>query len=351
MPRSPRPPRPTLETVAEAAGVSRQTVSNVLNAPHLVRPETRQRVEEEIAGSGYRPVKAAQTLRTRRSYLIAAGMPVPAGNDGGVLDVFLRALTIGAQQRGYRILLVAAGDDQSEIRAYEDLLHDYDLDAFVLTGTHAGDERTEWLAAQRVPFVTFGRPWGTDGRPQHSWVDVDGAHGTHLATTHLIAAGHSRIAFLGWPEKSGVGDDRCAGWEQACREARLPTRGLLRRVEPGPASGRRAAAELLDSARPPTAFVCVHDAIAVDAWTEVTSRGLVPGRDIAITGFDDSAVAAAIGLSSVAQPVAEVARACLESLDKLLVRARATASAGRRARRPAPDHILLKPGLVLRGSA
>ena len=333
--------RPTLETVARAAAVSRQTVSNVLNAPHLVRPGTRQRVEEAIAAAGYRPVKAAQTLRTRRSHLIAVGIPAPAPHSGEVTDAFLHALTSGAQQLGYRILLVTAGDDTAEISAYDSLLREYDLDAFVLTGTHTGDERTAWLLGQRVPFITFGRPWGSDAR--HPWVDVDGAAGVQAATRHLIAAGHRRIAFLGWPEGSGVGDDRLSGWREACRDAGLPTRGLVRRMEQGLAEGRAACAALLDSPRPPTAFTCVSDAIALGAWTELTARGLVPGRDAAVTGFDDSMAAAVTGLTSVAQPLAEVAAACLGALDLLLAKPGGEPGG--------PAQVLLQPRLVLRSSA
>src|SRR5262249_47940413 len=106
-----RSTRPTLESVAREAGVSRQTVSNVLNAPHLVSEETRRRVEDVIARTGYRPVKAAQTLRTRRSYLIAVGLQTPAEDRGEVEHSFLHVLTERAQVRGYRTLLYTTGND------------------------------------------------------------------------------------------------------------------------------------------------------------------------------------------------------------------------------------------------
>lgn len=332
--------RPTLETVAEAAAVSRQTVSNVLNAPHLVRPATRERVEAVIAETGYRPVKAAQTLRTRRSHLIAAGIPAPA-EGSELLDRFLHALTDQAQRRGYRLLLFTAAGDSAEIGTYDALLSEHDLDAFVLTGTHTGDSRTTWLARHKVPFVTFGRPWGAAAR--HSWVDVDGAAGLRAATEHLIAAGHRRIALLGWPDGSGVGDDRRSGWQQACAAAGLDTAGLVCQVTENLADGRTACAALLDSPRPPTAFACVSDTVALGAWTELTARGLVPGKDAAVTGFDDSAAAVVTGLTSVAQPVGDVAAACLDSLQRLL--------AARDGRARPHDRILLKPRLVVRSSA
>lgn len=331
--------RPTLASVARAAAVSHQTVSNVINAPHLVREETRKRVEEVIAQTGYRPLKAAQTLRTRRSHLIAVIIPAPGEWHGELHNAFLHALTRQAQKSGYRVLLFTATDDNEEIGAYDQLLSDYTLDAFVLTGTHSGDRRTSWLRRKHVPFVTFGRPWGSN--VSHPWVDVDGAHGERAATEHLIAAGHRRIAFVGWPEGSDVGDDRLAGWTRACEAAGLPAQPV-RRVEDDLAQGRTACADLLDSAEPPTAFVCVSDTIALGAWTELTSRGLVPGQDAAVIGFDDSSAAAAVGLTSIAQPLDEVASACLVALGKLLAP----------GRRPAPhDRVLLEPRLVLRASS
>jgi DNA-binding LacI/PurR family transcriptional regulator len=329
--------RPTLASVAKTAAVSRQTVSNVINAPHLVREDTRRRVEAVIAQTGYRPLKAAQTLRTQRSNLIAVIIPEPGQWHGELHNAFLHALTRRAQKSGYRILLFTAVDDDEEISAYDELLSDYTLDAFVLTGTHSGDHRTAWLRRRNVPFVTFGRPWGSSAG--HPWVDVDGAHGERVATEHLLAAGHRRIAFLGWPDGSDVGDDRRAGWEQACRAAgvALPRR----QMEDELSQGRAACAALLDEPDPPTAFVCVSDTIALGAWAEITARGIVPGADAAVVGFDDSAAAAAVGLTSVAQPLDEVADACLVALGKLLKPGQ---------RRPRPDRVLLQPRLVLRGS-
>jgi DNA-binding LacI/PurR family transcriptional regulator len=330
--------------VAETAAVSRSTVSNVINAPHRVRPQTRQRVEAVIAETGFRPLKAAQMLRTQRSHLIAVVIPPPGGRQAELHNAFLHALTQRAQEAGYRILLFTAVGDKEEINAYDQLLSDYTLDAFVLVDTHSRDRRTAWLHRRRVPFVTFGRPWAS--RAVHSWVDVDGAYGERLATEHLIQAGHRRIAFMGWPAGNDVGDDRCSGWEQAHQAAGLPVLGPRIQIHDEDTESRPACARLLDTPEPPTAFVCVCDDVALGVWTEITSRGytpgtLPPGNGMAVIGFDDSSIAAAIGLASVAQPLDEVADACVTALDKLL-------TPGKRAAR---DHVLLAPRLVLRGSA
>lgn len=335
--------RPSLETVAERAGVSRQTVSNVLNAPHVVKPETLARVLTAIEETGYRQNRAARTLRTRRSHLIAARMHAPSNGIGdAVLDSFLHALTSSAETHDYRVLLYTAEDDAQEIAAYDRLLGDHDLDAFVLTGTHRDDARTEWLSEHGAPFVTFGRPWGAEA--DHGWVDVDGAAGVYDATRHLIRRGHRRIGFIGWPEGSGVGDDRRSGYLRACTEENLDTTGLTRSGHDGLGTGRTAGSELLNLANPPTALVCVSDSVALGVWTEITARGLTPGRDVAVIGFDDTPTASVIGMTSVAQPVGEIAGSCLNLLTRIL-----DAGAPDAAETAAPPgHLLLNPSLVVR---
>jgi DNA-binding LacI/PurR family transcriptional regulator len=332
--------RPSLETVAERAGVSRQTVSNVLNAPHVVKPETLARVLAVIEETGYRQNRAARTLRTRRSYLIAARMQAPSdGINGAVLDAFLHALTLSAEQRGYRVLLYAADDDAQEIAAFDALLNDHDLDAFVLAGTHPGDERTEWLARRGAAFVTFGRPWGVEAG--HGWVDVDGASGVYDATRHLIRRGHRRIAFIGWPEGYAVGEDRHSGYLRACTEDDLETDGLTRSGLDSLATGRTAGSQLLNLAAPPTAIVCVSDSIALGVWTEITARGLTPGKDVAVIGFDDTPTANVIGMTSVAQPVGDIAEDCMTLLTRTLEGEPATP----------PGQLLLNPSLVVRATS
>src|SRR5215475_9389542 len=113
----------TIATVARHANVSRQTVSNVLNAPELVRADTRARVQAAIEELGYRTNLAARQMRTGRSKLIAVRIdPVRDGVEPSVLDRFLHGLTEASESAGYRIMLYTATDDRSEISTYEDLL-------------------------------------------------------------------------------------------------------------------------------------------------------------------------------------------------------------------------------------
>ncbi|WP_410812985.1 LacI family DNA-binding transcriptional regulator [Micromonospora sp. 067-2] len=324
----------TIATVARHARVSRQTVSNVLNAPHIVREETRLRVQDAISTLGYRANQAARQMRTGRSRLIAARIePTRDGINGSVLDRFLHGLSETADAAGYRVLLYTATDDEREIATYDELLGTYELDAFVLVGTKYGDPRTAWLASRDVPFVTFGRPW--DALDAHPWVDVDGAAGTAQATRHLLAAGHRRIAFLGWPLGSGVGDDRRAGWREALRAAGEDPTGLHRETEDGIAEGERLMRDLLVAVQP-TAVVCASDSLALGALQAI--RDTEP--PVSVIGFDDTPVAAAVGLASVSQPLGEAAARCVDLLTGVLDGNHET-----------PTHVLLQPALALRHTA
>lgn len=295
---------PTVTDVGLAAGVSRQTVSNVLNAPDLVRPETRVKVEAAIAALGYRPHASARRLRTQRSSTIGIRLdPVTDGVSGAVLDRFLHALTEQADSRDLRVTLFTATDPLDEVRQVQRLRDGADVDAFVLTSTSYDDPRTRWLTEHGVPFVTFGRPWGEEGAT-HRWVDVDGYAGLRAATEHLLARGAHRIAHLGWPSHSGTGDDRRSGWRDAMAGvADLDALSLV--AEEGVDSGRDAVlARGIDGI---DGIVCASDSLALGALIAV-------GRRVPVIGYDDTPVAAAMGLSSVQQPLDQVAAGALELL-------------------------------------
>ncbi len=182
---------PTIEDVARVANVSRQTVSNVLNTPEIVKPETKLRVETAIQTLGYTPHASARRLRSRTSSTIGIRLdPISNGISGSILDRYLHALTERAAERGMRIMLFTADDLDDEIDQFRRLRDGADVDAFVVTSTQFQDPRIHWLIEQKVPFVSFGRPWGDRmDDPGHLWVDVDGYSGTYDATAHLISRG------------------------------------------------------------------------------------------------------------------------------------------------------------------
>ena len=331
---------PTLADVAEHAGVSRQTVSNAVNNPELLRHATLVRVQEAIEELGYSPNRAARNLRTRASHLIGLRFaPAQEGNANTTMDRFVHSLVEASREAGYHILLFAA-EDTDPVSGYDELLRSNAVDAFVVTDTYLGNPQAAWLESRRAPFVAFGRPWESP-EATHAWVDVDGAAGVAQGTEHLLDRGHTRIAWIGWRKDSRIGEDRRSGWSRSLRDRGLPTTGLASRVEDSVASGREAAGVLLDEASP-TAFVCASDTLAMGVLHALAERGLAAGTDVAVVGFDDSQVAQMVppGLSSVRLPLEEVAVEIVDALEGLL---------GTPPRRR-PGRMMT-PRLVVRGSS
>jgi DNA-binding LacI/PurR family transcriptional regulator len=340
----------SIADVAAIAGVSRQTVSNVLNAPHRVRPDTRQRVEAAIESLGYQPNRAAQALRAQAARVIGYRIePVRVDSLTTVQDRFLHALAEAVQAIDHH-LLVFAVDPDDEIGIYARLHRTGTVDAFVLDGIGEGDPRPGQVLRLGAPFAAFGR---TGHDSDHLWVDIDDAAGTAAAARHLVARGHRRIGFIGWPEGSGVGDRRAAGWRTT-----LDKHGLLAecadldlRGEDAVANGARLAAVLLDRPQPPTAVMAVSDTLAVGVMQAARDRGLVVGRDLAVVGFDDTPTAGVFDLSSVRQPLEAVARCIVRALLPRLPAGGSHAPAHPEEATSEPVGRLLAPTLVVRASS
>ena len=309
---------PTLTTVAEEAGVSRQTVSNALNNPELLRPETLARVQEVIERLGYSPNRAARQLRTRNSHLIGLRFEPAQGSGAWLMDRFLHSLVEAAAETGHHVLLFT-GDPADPLDGYEDLMRATAVDAFVVTDTYAGTPQAGFLQAHGAPFVSFGRPWEEAATADWAWVDIDGAHGGRLATEHLLEQGHDRIAWLGWEKSSRIGQDRRSGWEAAMDAAGKARGGLGVRISDNVDHARMATHQLLEDPSI-TGFVCTSDTLAVGVLHACAERGLRPGRDIGVVGYDDSPVAAVTwpGLTSVRPPLEEVARELVRIMHQVL---------------------------------
>jgi LacI family transcriptional regulator len=331
---------PTLATVADEAGVSRQTVSNALNNPDLLRPETLERVQSVIERLGYSPNRAARQLRSGTSHLI--GLRFEAAQEGttnALMDRFLHSLVETASNTGHHVLLFS-GDAEDPLDGYDDLLRSTAVDAFVVTDTYAGTPQSVFLQDRGAPFVAFGRPWD-EPDADHAWADVDGAHGAQIAAEHLLEQGHRRIAWLGWERSSRIGQDRRSGWERAMAAAGIDATGLGVRLTDNVDAARMAAHELLQDPSV-TGFVCASDTLGIGVLHACAERRLRPGVDIGVVGFDDSLASQVIwpGLTSVRQPLEQVAVELVRILHLVL------------AHKPVGDRgRMLQPELVVRRSS
>lgn len=337
----PRPgaTRPTIEDVARLAGVSRQTISNVLNNPARVAPHTRERVMAVITENGYRPSAAAKGLRQQRAH--AFGLELDATGRrrvSGVLTAFLVECVLAAHTVHASIVPFVAADLEVPQPELDDLVSRQMVDGFILVDTRHGDPRPVWLREHGIPFVSFGRTWDEPGH--HAWADVDGAAGTAAAVTHVVEWGAQRIGFVGWPAGSPTGDDRRRGWAHATQAVGIADPSLVVESVQDVEAATQAAGELVSRLRPGDAIICASDELAMGALRAVRAAGMQPGTDCAVVGFDDGPLAEALGLTTLRQPVSEIA-----------VHLVATATALGDGAPPPHEGRLFEPTLVVRSSS
>jgi DNA-binding LacI/PurR family transcriptional regulator len=337
------PKRITIKHVAARAGVSYQTVSKVINGRAHVSPKTESRVWDAAQVLGYKPNHNARSLRAQRSQMLGYSW-VPTRHDqvNSILDEFLTSMVEEAEAAGYHLLPFPYREGDDQVSGYRELIDTGKVDGFVLSSVNYHDPRVRFLLERQFPFVAFGR---SDPELDFPYVDVDGATGLRLVTEHLIARGHRRIAALAWPEYSRVGDDRMEGYFAALAAAGLPVDpDLIARGEGSYQFGRSATERWLawEADRRPTAVVALNDAMAIGAMHAGQARGLAIGRDLAVTGFDDSPMAQYLAppLTSVRQPIQQVGRKCVEILTGLL-----------EGHAPVERQVLLQPELIVRASA
>ncbi len=320
-----------------------QTVSKVINGHAHVLPETEARIWEAARALGYRANHSARSLRAQRSLMIGySWVPTQPDQANHILDMFLSSMVEEAEAAGYHLLPFPYREGEDLVRAYRELIESGRVDGFVLSSMNYNDPRVPFLQERQVPFVAFGR---SDARAAFPYVDVDGAAGMRAAAQHLIERGHRRVAVLAWPEGSRVGDNRLSGYLAAMQDAQLAVApDWLARGEGTFEFGLAATQRWLDCppAERPTAVMALNDTMAVGAMHALHGHALVPGRDLAIIGFDDTAMAQYLWppLSSVRQPIREAGRKCVELLIRVL------------EKRPiAETQILLTPALIVRQSS
>jgi DNA-binding LacI/PurR family transcriptional regulator len=298
----------TIQDVAGAAAVSRQTVSNVLNGSGRVGDAARARVLEAVAALGYHPHQGARSLRSRRTRQIAYVMPRMQLLPGNyIMQQFLQSLAAACARQSYSMVTVVPdGDPRDEMRR---LIASRSVDAFILSELQPDDERVRLLAEAGMPFACFGRTG--DGLPQR-WVDIDNRAATASAVEHVLARGFERVAFVGYRSPSYWDAERAAGFSAGlARHGIAAGQADMLRVDD--ASARRKIRSLLAASWPkvrPDAIVTCSDRLAGVVYSVAADLRLRIGQDLAVTGFDGSAAADLLypRLTSVAIPVDDIAQ-------------------------------------------
>ncbi|MGW4198793.1 LacI family DNA-binding transcriptional regulator [Streptomyces sp. NPDC005004] len=334
-------PRPTLEAVAERAGVSRATVSRVVNGGDGVRAPLVARVQEAVEELGYVPNRAARSLVTRRHDAVAVVIAEPGTRV--FADPFFAAQLRGiskeltAHDNQLVLLLTEGRDDHARVARY---LAGGHVDGALVFSLHLDDPLPGLIHDAGVPTVFGGRPDWSDGRDGPVYVDSDNRGGARAAVRHLVSLGRTRIAHITGPLDQTSAVDRLDGYRDVMG---TDDPGLVAHSDFTPSGGERAMRELLDRRPGVDAVFAANDLTALGALRVLRERGRRVPEDVALIGFDDMAPVAEQTdppLTTVRQDIEEMGRL----MARLLLR-------GRAAPDDVPSSVVLPTTLVHRATA
>lgn len=330
---------PTLEGVAAVAGVSRSTVSRVVNGSPKVSPDVVTAVKKAIDELNYVPNRAARSLASAQTYAIALIVPEDTTRFFGdpYFASIVKGITGRLESSDYILnLLVASSDPHHKTRRY---LQGGNVDGALVVSHHAGDRDLVTLD-RSLPVVFGGRPTHPD-LTDSLYVDVDNLHGAIAATRHLVETGRRRIGTIAGPADMPAAIDRFAGWRKVMTQAGLGLDAVAHgdfTIDSGTVAMRR-----LITAHPQLDGVFVaSDLMARGALIALAEHGRsVPG-DVAVVGYDDSpaATTGGVALTTVRQPSEEMGRQMAQLLLDVLA-----------GRTPTTTARLLPTHLVVRDSA
>lgn len=309
---------PTLEAVAAEAGVSRSTVSRVVNGSQHVSPDVLTAVNAAIDRLNYIPNRAARSLANRQTMAIALVVPEDTNRFFG--DPFfaeiVQGITQGLESSDYVLNLQLASPSSPSEKTIRYLLGG-NVDGAIVVSHHSGDDFFTTLDAT-IPVVFGGRPYHPELH-QNNYVDVDNAAGAAMGTQYLLDLGRRRIATIAGPDNMQAAIDRNEGWLRTVGAAGLPT-DLVVHGDFTLAGGAAAMRELLQRAPDLDAVFVASDLMASGAVSVLRERGLTVPQDVAVVGFDDSSAATSgeIRLTTVHQPSREMGAEMAGMLLRLL---------------------------------
>lgn len=278
----------TITEIARLAGVSKATVSNVLNGrTNQVSPETRVRIEQIIKECGYVPKRAARSLKSNKTRTIALLFPhLPANLIANTFFFpgFLSGVARACEESSYQLLITTSAKSCDTEFHYEALVRSRSVDGFIVSEIFYNDPRFSVLRRFNVPFVSIGKPEGDDVA-WISWVDHNQEEIAYQATRKLIDLGHRDILFLGLSRERVYTLQRLRGYEKALWEAGLPLREELLITEEMRKEGVKGKLESLwkKGVRFSAIFV-IAESLALSALKALQEMGFRIPQDVAILG-------------------------------------------------------------------
>lgn len=300
--------RPTIQDVATAAGVSRGTVSRVLNGGHWVSPASLSAVTAAIKKTGYRINPHARSLATSRAGSVAF-LLTEAHHllfEDPNFSVLMRYAAEALAEHDVSLVLIMAGDEDEQRRAL-DFINAGHVDGVLLVSSHSsGQKFIRRIFDSGVPAIACGAPLGLEGRV--GYVATDEAGGAVTMVEHLLAAGRRQIATISGPLDTAGGQQRLAGYRRALGPLFDPA--LVAHGDWGRATGAAAMRQLLEVAPDLDAVFVGNDRMASAALEVLHQNGRRVPEDVAVAGFDDAPLAEHTDppLTTMHQPFRRISR-------------------------------------------
>ncbi|MCJ7534049.1 MAG: LacI family transcriptional regulator [Anaerolineales bacterium] len=311
-------PNLTLEEIARLSGVSRSTVSRVINQQPNVSQDVRQRVQAVIEDTGYQPNLAAQTLVSKRSWMI--GLVLPRSVSSFFTDPYfprlLQGIAQGCNQYDYTLGLFLVATKEDEEKILPRVSRKGMLDGVLIQSGQIGDQLIDRLVNLDLPVVVVGSPLHP---AEVSFIDVDNINSAYNAVSHLIRQGYQRIGTITGLKGGAATADRLEGYKKALIErGRNPDQSLITEGDFTEAGGYYAMQQLLPAK--PDAVFAASDLMAIGAMRAVREAGLKIPQDVAFVGFDDLTIATYSDppLTTIRQPIARFGINAVEILIDLI---------------------------------
>jgi DNA-binding LacI/PurR family transcriptional regulator len=315
--RAAQPARPTLEQVARRAGVSRATVSRVVNGSTSVAAPIRESVRRAVAELGYTPNLAARSLVTQRTDSIALILPESTTrvfSDDQFFPGVIRGVSRELEAADKQLVLMLVGSAAAHERAERYAIGGH-VDGVLFASIHGADPLPELLARNGIPVVCSGRPLGRSLVP---YVDVDQRGGVAAGVRHLLERGRRRIATIAGPQDMVAGLDRLAAYRQTL--AGSDRRSIVAVGDFTRESGADAMRQLLADDPDLDAVFVASDLMAHGALRALRAAGRRVPEDVAVVGFDDIEMARYTDppLTTVRQPIEDIGHTIARQLLRLL---------------------------------
>lgn len=303
--------RVTMKDVAELAGVSKTTVSHVINKTRHVDESTRESVEFAMKELQYQPNYVARSLRSGETKTI--GLIIPDSSNLFFAEISHIIEDIGFDN-GYTVILCNSDDRLDKQTKYLDLLISKQVDGIVLISVISEKAQHERLKGENIPVVVVDRDDGTNAT---DLVLVDNYKGGYLAVEHLLSLGHRDIACITGPSSTSPSADRFHGYKQALADRSIQIKKEY--IKTGDfhfESGEKMMDELLGLSSPPTAVFVCNDMMAIGAIRAIRNKGLDVPNDLSIIGFDNIPISRAItpALTTISQPIKKIAEEAMNIL-------------------------------------